>query len=137
MDWTTGAPAAALIAARAIHFGTTVLLAGRGLDEVFVLSPMTSFTYDEPETVVGRLERRFRRLVTRRLLREAAPGFIHVNHATISARAADEFAANAALGGYGYVNDFPLERIYRDVRVCQIYEGTSDIQKLLVMRSLA
>jgi NTE family protein len=48
------------------------LLAGRGLDEVYVLSPMTSFTYDEPDTVVGRLERRFRRLVTRRLLREAA-----------------------------------------------------------------
>jgi NTE family protein len=48
------------------------LLAGRGLDEVYVLSPMTSFTFDEPETVVGRLERRFRRLVTRRLQREAA-----------------------------------------------------------------
>lgn len=48
------------------------LLAGRGLDEVFVLSPMTSFTYDEPDSVVGRLERRFRRVVTRRLLRETA-----------------------------------------------------------------
>jgi NTE family protein len=48
------------------------LLAGRGLDEVYVLSPMTSFTYDEPESVVGRLERRFRRIVTRRLMREAA-----------------------------------------------------------------
>ena len=47
------------------------LLAGRGLDEVFVLSPMTSFSYDEPDSVVGRLERRFRRVVTRRLLREA------------------------------------------------------------------
>jgi len=45
-------------------------------------------------------------------------------------------AAIQTLGGYGYVNDFPLERIYRDVRVCQIYEGTSDIQKLLVQRSL-
>jgi butyryl-CoA dehydrogenase len=40
-------------------------------------------------------------------------------------------------GGYGYVNDFPLERIYRDVRVCQIYEGTSDIQKILIARALA
>ncbi|WP_338768486.1 acyl-CoA dehydrogenase family protein [Massilia sp. METH4] len=39
-------------------------------------------------------------------------------------------------GGYGYVSDFPVERIYRDVRVCQIYEGTSDIQKLLIARSL-
>jgi len=40
-------------------------------------------------------------------------------------------------GGYGYVNDFPVERIYRDVRVCQIYEGTSDIQKILIGRALA
>jgi alkylation response protein AidB-like acyl-CoA dehydrogenase len=40
-------------------------------------------------------------------------------------------------GGYGYVADFPVERIYRDVRVCQIYEGTSDIQRLVIGRSLA
>jgi butyryl-CoA dehydrogenase len=39
-------------------------------------------------------------------------------------------------GGYGYVADFPVERIYRDVRVCQIYEGTSDIQKILIARAL-
>ena len=41
------------------------------------------------------------------------------------------------LGGYGVVNDFPVERIYRDVRVCQIYEGTSDVQRILIQRSLA
>ena len=39
-------------------------------------------------------------------------------------------------GGYGYVSDFPVERIYRDVRVCQIYEGTSDIQRILIARHL-
>lgn len=39
-------------------------------------------------------------------------------------------------GGYGYVEDFPVERIYRDVRVCQIYEGTSDIQRLVIARNL-
>jgi butyryl-CoA dehydrogenase len=39
-------------------------------------------------------------------------------------------------GGYGYVTDFPVERIYRDVRVCQIYEGTSDIQRLVIGRAL-
>jgi alkylation response protein AidB-like acyl-CoA dehydrogenase len=39
-------------------------------------------------------------------------------------------------GGYGYVSDFPVERIYRDVRVCQIYEGTSDIQKIIIQRAL-
>jgi alkylation response protein AidB-like acyl-CoA dehydrogenase len=40
-------------------------------------------------------------------------------------------------GGYGYVNDFPVERIYRDVRVCQIYEGASDIQRLVIGRAIA
>lgn len=41
------------------------------------------------------------------------------------------------LGGYGYLRDYPVERIYRDVRVCQIYEGTSDVQRLLISRHLA
>jgi len=45
-------------------------------------------------------------------------------------------AAIQTLGGYGYVSDFPLERIYRDVRVCQIYEGTSDVQKIIIGRGL-
>ncbi|MEY4694504.1 MAG: Acyl-CoA dehydrogenase [Pseudomonadota bacterium] len=45
-------------------------------------------------------------------------------------------AAIQTLGGYGYVNDFPVERIYRDVRVCQIYEGTSDVQKIIIQRAL-
>jgi butyryl-CoA dehydrogenase len=40
-------------------------------------------------------------------------------------------------GGYGYVSDFPVERIYRDLRVCQIYEGTSEVQKILIGRALA
>jgi butyryl-CoA dehydrogenase len=44
--------------------------------------------------------------------------------------------AMQVFGGYGYVSDFPVERIYRDVRVCQIYEGTSDIQKILIARAL-
>jgi butyryl-CoA dehydrogenase len=39
-------------------------------------------------------------------------------------------------GGYGYVADFPVERIWRDVRVCQIYEGASDIQRLVIGRAL-
>lgn len=39
-------------------------------------------------------------------------------------------------GGYGYVNDFPVERIYRDVRVCQIYEGTSEVQRMVIGRAL-
>ncbi|HEX2011005.1 MAG TPA: acyl-CoA dehydrogenase family protein [Roseateles sp.] len=39
-------------------------------------------------------------------------------------------------GGYGYMADYPVERIYRDVRVCQIYEGTSEVQKILIGRAL-
>jgi len=45
-------------------------------------------------------------------------------------------AALQCLGGYGYTRDFPVEKIYRDVRVCQIYEGTSDVQRMLIARSL-
>jgi alkylation response protein AidB-like acyl-CoA dehydrogenase len=39
-------------------------------------------------------------------------------------------------GGYGYLNDFPVERIWRDVRVCQIYEGTSEVQRLIIARDV-
>ena len=46
-------------------------------------------------------------------------------------------AAIQTHGGYGYVSDFPVERIWRDVRVCQIYEGTSDVQRILIGRALA
>jgi len=46
-------------------------------------------------------------------------------------------AAIQVFGGYGYVSDFPVERIYRDVRVCQIYEGTSEVQKILIGRALS
>jgi alkylation response protein AidB-like acyl-CoA dehydrogenase len=59
--------------------------------------------------------------------------------AKLFASEAAEFICSAAiqtLGGYGYVKDFPIERIYRDVRVCQIYEGTSDIQKIIIQRAL-
>ena len=51
-----------------------------------------------------------------------------------------ERVCSAALqihGGYGYLEDYPVERIYRDVRVCQIYEGTSDIQRLIIGRQIA
>ena len=46
-------------------------------------------------------------------------------------------AAIQVHGGYGYLSDFPVERIYRDVRVCQIYEGTSEVQKILIGRALS
>jgi alkylation response protein AidB-like acyl-CoA dehydrogenase len=45
-------------------------------------------------------------------------------------------AAIQTLGGYGYLEEFGLAKIYRDVRVCQIYEGTSDIQRMVIARAL-
>jgi len=52
---------------------------------------------------------------------------------------AEEVCSGAiqTLGGNGFISDYPVEKIYRDVRVCQIYEGTSDIQKLVIARNLA
>ncbi len=56
-----------------------------------------------------------------------------------ASEAAEKICSDAiqVLGGYGYLRDFPLERIARDVRVAQIYEGTSDIQRLVIARELA
>ena len=55
-----------------------------------------------------------------------------------ASEAAEEItsAAIQVLGGYGYVTDYPVEKLYRDVRVCQIYEGTSDVQKMIIGREL-
>ena len=50
-----------------------------------------------------------------------------------------ERVASAAIqihGGYGFLNDYPVEKIYRDVRVYQIYEGTSEVQKIMISRLL-
>ncbi|MBB1092326.1 acyl-CoA dehydrogenase family protein [Rhodopseudomonas palustris] len=73
-------------------------------------------------------------------LREAGlPCLTEASMAKLLASEAAEAVCSAAiqtLGGYGYLNDFPLERIYRDVRVCQIYEGTSDVQRIVIARNL-
>ena len=66
-------------------------------------------------------------------LKEAAMGKL------MASEMAERVCSDAiqTFGGYGYVAGFPVERIYRDVRVCQIYEGTSDVQKILIGRALA
>lgn len=73
-------------------------------------------------------------------LREAGlPCLIEASQAKLFASEVAERVCSAAiqtLGGYGYLADYPVERIYRDVRVCQIYEGTSDVQRLVISRSL-
>ena len=73
-------------------------------------------------------------------LRDAAqPCLKEASMAKLFASEMAERVCSAAIqihGGYGYLADFPVERIYRDVRVCQIYEGTSDVQRLLIGRGL-
>jgi len=55
-----------------------------------------------------------------------------------ASEAAEKICSDAiqVFGGYGYLNDFPVEKYYRDVRICQIYEGTSEVQKLVISRSV-
>ncbi len=73
-------------------------------------------------------------------LREAGlPCLTEASMAKLFASETAEQVCSAAIqihGGYGYLNDFPVERIYRDVRVCQIYEGTSDVQRIVIARGL-
>lgn len=67
------------------------------------------------------------------------PSLVEASMAKLFASEMAERVCSAALqvfGGYGYLADFPVERIYRDVRVCQIYEGTSDIQRMVIARDL-
>ena len=74
-----------------------------------------------------------------RLRDEGLPCLKEASQAKLFASEMAERVVSAAiqtLGGYGYLNDFPLERIYRDVRVTQIYEGTSYVQRMVIARSL-
>jgi butyryl-CoA dehydrogenase len=78
-------------------------------------------------------------LYAARLRAEGAPALEAACMAKLFASESAEAVCTAAiqtLGGYGYLADYPVERIYRDVRVCQIYEGTSDVQKLILQRML-
>ncbi len=84
--------------------------------------------------------------VARQMLHHAArlrdagrPCLTEAAMAKLQASEMAERVCSAAIqihGGYGYLADFPVERIYRDVRVCQIYEGTSEVQKIIIGRAL-
>lgn len=56
----------------------------------------------------------------------------------VASETAEEVCSGAlqTLGGYDYLEEFGISKIHRDVRVCQIYEGTSDIQRMVIARSL-
>ncbi|MGN0933502.1 acyl-CoA dehydrogenase family protein [Falsigemmobacter intermedius] len=68
-----------------------------------------------------------------------APALVEASQAKLFASEMAEKVCSDAIqvfGGYGYTKDFPVERIWRDVRITQIYEGTSDIQRMVIARSL-
>lgn len=73
-------------------------------------------------------------------LRDAGrPCLTEASMAKLFASEMAEKVCSAAIqvhGGYGYLADYPVERIYRDVRICQIYEGTSEVQRLVIARQL-
>ncbi len=78
-------------------------------------------------------------LLAARLKRDGKPALEAACMAKLFAsEAAEQICSDAlqTLGGYGYLADYPLERILRDVRVCKIYEGTSDVQKMILQRLL-
>ena len=75
-----------------------------------------------------------------RLKSEALPCLSEASQAKLFASEMAEKVCSKAIqihGGYGYLEDYPVERLYRDARITQIYEGTSEIQRLLIARELA
>ena len=75
-----------------------------------------------------------------RMRSEGLPCLSEASQAKLYASELAEWVCSKAIqvhGGYGYLKDYPVERHYRDARITQIYEGTSEIQRLLIARSLA
>jgi len=83
------------------------------------------------------------RLLTHHAARLSDAGLPCIKEASMAKLYASEMAervcskAIQTFGGYGYLNDFPVERYWRDVKVCQIYEGTSDVQRIVIGRAIA
>jgi alkylation response protein AidB-like acyl-CoA dehydrogenase len=75
-----------------------------------------------------------------RMRSQGLPCLSEASQAKLYASEAAEWVCSKAIqvhGGYGYLRDYPVERHYRDARITQIYEGTSEIQRLLIARQLA
>ena len=75
-----------------------------------------------------------------RMRTEGIPCLSEASQAKLFASELAEWGCTQAIqihGGYGYLADYPVERHYRDARITQIYEGTSEIQRLLIARNLA
>jgi alkylation response protein AidB-like acyl-CoA dehydrogenase len=75
-----------------------------------------------------------------RMRTEGIPCLSEASQAKLYASELAEWVCSKAIqihGGYGYLHDYPVERHYRDARITQIYEGTSEIQRLLIARNLA
>jgi len=75
-----------------------------------------------------------------RMRTEGIPCLSEASQAKLYASELAEWVCTKAIqihGGYGYLADYPVERHYRDARITQIYEGTSEIQRLLIARNLA
>ena len=75
-----------------------------------------------------------------RMRTEGIPCLSEASQAKLYASELAEWVCSKAIqihGGYGYLADYPVERHYRDARITQIYEGTSEIQRLLITRDLA
>lgn len=90
--------------------------------------------------LAARLEAARQLMLAAAALKDAGePSLIQASMAKLFASETAEAVVSGAiqtLGGYGYLEEFGLAKIYRDVRVCQIYEGTSDIQRLVIARAL-
>ena len=75
-----------------------------------------------------------------RMRTEGIPCLSEASQAKLYASELAEWVCSKAIqihGGYGYLHDYPVERHYRDARITQIYEGTSEIQRLVIARDLA
>ena len=126
-------------------------VAQRALDEAVRYSQQRK-TFGKPihehQAIALKLADMAVRVEAARLLTEkAAQALDRGDRADYEAGMAKLFSTEAAIensleamrihGGYGYLEDYPVERYYRDARITQIYEGSSEIQRLLIARELA